>query len=131
VTAGNIAVSPTQWGSLKDITDIPPLGAEDQSCLNDLYAVLKKHGKAERFGIMLAHKHFDLADDETLLEFTDPETRTLTITTVKKGCEELAHSIQTSWLLCEGDDHQVVTECFNSCWTDVQGNHNRTHRRGS
>lgn len=128
MSESQIAVSPMQWAPLKDIDDVAPLDVSDQACLKDLYEVLKRHGKVERFGVMLVHKHFDMEDDETLLEFCDPTTKTLTIRTVKTNSTDLARSVQTSWLLRENDSHEVVTECWSNCWKNVHGNHESTHR---
>lgn len=53
------------------------LGAEDAAFVRDLVAVLEKHGNLNRFGLCLLHDHFPLADDEVLVETSEPETRTL------------------------------------------------------
>jgi hypothetical protein len=68
---------PMNWNDLPDIEDLEP-ASEEESCLAEVQEVLERHGKAGRFGIVLLHKHFELADDEVMMETWDPSTRTLT-----------------------------------------------------
>lgn len=70
-----IIIEPMQWNSLSHIADVPPIGDSDAACLEEVRQVLLKHGQVERFGLSLLHSHFDLADDEVLLETTDVERR--------------------------------------------------------
>ena len=117
-------VSP--WNRLKDIHDVEPIGTEDHACLAEIREVLNRHGKRERFGVALLHKHFDLAHDEMLVEETDVEARTLTIKPI--ATSEAPATIQTIWMLLEGDN-QAMMGCMQYCGKDVQGNHGSFHRR--
>lgn len=56
---------------------MPPFAASDLTCLKEVQEVLERHGKHHVFGINLLHKHFDLAEDEIMLETQDPVERTL------------------------------------------------------
>jgi hypothetical protein len=67
------------WNDLPDIDEIDPVeGTEEEACLAEVQEVLERHGKTARFGLVLLHKHFDLADNEVMMEDWDPASRTLT-----------------------------------------------------
>ena len=55
------------------------LQADDMACFSELRAVLERHGKLERFGVVLLHHHFPLREGEILLESTDSSRRTMTL----------------------------------------------------
>src|SRR4051812_15073087 len=76
-------MAPMQWADLKDIDEVEPIGESDSECLAEVREVLKKHGKRDRLGVALLHKHFDMAGDEVLVEYSDKEERVLTIKPVK------------------------------------------------
>ncbi|WP_077920566.1 hypothetical protein [Spirosoma sp. 209] len=115
----------TQLSELTDIHDVEPLNDSDYDCLTEIRDVLKKHGRQERFGVMLLHKHFDIASDEVLVEYTDIAGRMQTIKPEKKG-STLLNTIETSWILGDGD-RIAMTICNTRCWKDVHGNHNSQH----
>lgn len=70
---------PVTWNDLPDIQDVPRLDDDDHACLKELGDVLRRHGKTRRFGAALLHNHFQLADDELLVEHCDFPSRTLTV----------------------------------------------------
>jgi hypothetical protein len=122
-----LTMAPTQWGRYKDIEDLEPINDADLDCLAEVSEVLKKHGKRERFGVALLHKHFDMNRDEQLVEYTDAEARILTIKPIKKG--EAGKTIETIWELGDGEDgRKVFLGCRVTCWTNVHGNHSRSHQ---
>jgi hypothetical protein len=122
-----LMIAPTQWSRYKDIEDVEPINDGDLDCLAEVSEVLKKYGKRERFGVALLHKHFDLAADEQLVEYTDAEARLLTIKPIK--CSEAGQTIETIWELGDGQDGRKVSlGCAQSCWTNVHGNHSRSHQ---
>ena len=55
-----LEVAPMQWGLLKDLDDVGSINDSDVDCLAEVREVLKKHGKRERFGVALLHRHFDM-----------------------------------------------------------------------
>ena len=73
-----------QWVDLDKLTDVEPLNDADLKCMAEVREVLKKHGKRERFGVALLHKHFEMDDNEVLLEYSDHENRELKIQAVPK-----------------------------------------------
>lgn len=119
-------MAPIQWSRYKDIHDVKPINDEDLDCLAEVSAVLKRHGKRERFGVALLHKHFDMQADEQLVEHTDVVGRVLTIKPVKQI--DAGQTIQTIWELGDGENgHKVHLGCRQYCGKDVQGNHNSFH----
>jgi hypothetical protein len=87
-----------------DVDDVQPLDAADLPCLAEVRDVLAKHGKLDRFGVRLQHRHFDLAASEILLETCDPETRTLVSTPVDATGFEPGSVLETAWRLSSGED---------------------------
>ena len=110
-----ITVSPMQWKNVNDINNMDhQLNREDAECLAELREVLSKYDRLERFGITLIHKHFELSEDETLLETIDERNRVLTIKPVQKS--SITSGVQTQWCLASQDPTQW---CQTSCiWTD-------------
>ena len=80
-----VVVESMQWSALNHIADLTPINDGDADCLSEIRQVLAKHSKLERFGVSLLHSHFDLADDEMLLETTDVEKREHYVRPVKKS----------------------------------------------
>jgi hypothetical protein len=91
-----IILEPVQWHRLLAVEDVDPLNDGDYSLLRELGEVLLRHGKAERFGICLLHKHFDLAPDEELVEETDADTR-VSILRVHTAQPGRVDSVETMW----------------------------------
>lgn len=121
-----LEVVPTQWGRLKDIHEVEPINDGDLDCLAEVRQVLKRHGKQERFGIALLHKHFEMYDGEILVEETDVQGRVLTIKPVKQ--EVAGNTIETIWQLTDGE-HRAMLGCRQYCGADIHGNHNSFHRQ--
>jgi hypothetical protein len=119
--------TPFQWADLKDIDDVEPLNDADRQCLEVIRYVLEKHRKLARFGVMLIHEHFELEDDEVLVEFTDDRQRTLFIKPVKRS--EVGRSIETNWIFA-GDGIEAVTRCVVYCKVWASGAHcGEEHRK--
>jgi hypothetical protein len=86
--------------SLPRFEEAEPLGPQDAVFVQELVAVLERHGNLERFGLCLLHDHFPLAEDEILAETTDAKTRTLH-TRVEK-VNKTRHSKPTQWRFLPG-----------------------------
>lgn len=101
------------YAQFEHIDTIPELGPEDQQCLDELRSVLARHNRLDRIGICLLHQHFDLADDEIMLESCDEANRTLHLRPAKRVDLRDEDTIYTSWSLgantalqaCEKKDH--------------------------
>jgi hypothetical protein len=79
----SLSLSCVSWNDLPNIDDTPHLDSEDERCLNEIRAVLLRHGKASRLGVAVLHQHFQLESDEVLVEHCDPSLRTLTSKPIK------------------------------------------------
>ena len=119
----HVAPQPLQYRPLSDIDEVEPLGKEDEACVQEMKAVLKKHNALQRFGICLLHDHFPLRDDERLVEVCDKANRTLTIKPVKKSECSDAKLIETSWRLDVAD---AVVACTVACHSSSAG-HDQQH----
>lgn len=91
------------WGEINHIDNVRPIDDEDLPCLNEIFEILKKHNCIDRFGVALLHKHFDLQEDEVLLETTDVAGREQWIRPIKESyLKENRIEAQTT-LVCYSD----------------------------
>jgi hypothetical protein len=121
----SLTLSPMQWGQLRDIEDVEPLNEGDYACLAEVREVLKKHKKRDRFGVALLHKHFNLDEDEVLMESTDKENRVLTIQPEARNAT--GKSIETIWKLQDGK-FETMTWCEQKCTYGMNG-HDKGHKK--
>jgi hypothetical protein len=124
MASATLEVAPTQWANLKDIHEVEPINEGDLDCLAEVRNVLKKHGKQERFGIALLHKHFDMEADEILLEESDVEGRVLTVKPVKRTLA--GNTIETIWQLMDGE-HHLMMGCRQYCSESEFSKHRSFH----
>ena len=105
---------------------VEPLSMQDKECFKEIRDVLKKHNMLERFGVALLHKHFDIADDEMLVESIDEENRTQIIKPLKKSVVEQMEGqiLETCWSLKEGNE--VIQGCYMAC-VYSNGKHSNQH----
>ncbi|WP_086829611.1 hypothetical protein [Allokutzneria sp. NRRL B-24872] len=99
---------------LPDIDEVPPLSEADRPCFDELRAVLAKHDALGRFGVALLHEHFEVADDEILVETIDVATRTLTSRPEKIADLGAYTSVETSWRL-DDPDTIPMARCTSAC----------------
>ena len=89
------------WGEINHIDNVRPIDDEDLPCLNEIFEILKKHNCIDRFGVALLHKHFDLQEDEVLLETTDVDGREQWIRPIKESyLKENRIEAQTTLVCC-------------------------------
>lgn len=118
----NLVLETVQWSSLPDIDEVKPISVEDRSVLEEIREVLMRHNHTERFGICLLHRHFDLAEDEMAVEYTDVESRTSKVV-VETSNLSGTNVIETVWRFAKNGP-ESVTRCVSSCV------YNKSHRRG-
>lgn len=125
--AAQIVLETMQWSSLHNIDDVSPINDRDQACLDELRLVLARHNAGTRFGLHLIHKHFELAQDEVLVEYTDESNRTLNCR-VEKLADVQASStmIETQWRF---DSKAASMVCHSYCNWDH--GHSQRHQRKS
>lgn len=93
----------------------------------EIREILKRHGVEKKYGLVLLHKHFDLADDEILMEYTDMENRTLITKPTPRRDISAANAIETVWSLETGN---MTTACVGFCYYyPSTGQHRGTHEQ--
>lgn len=112
---GKIQIMPTHWASLRYMSDVKPLNESDAPCLEEIRRVLEKHGRLERLGVTLLHRHFEVADDEIMVEEINFGDRTLVVRPIKKGT--IGPCVETAWQLNAGDAIQTCAKqhCYSTC----------------
>ena len=121
-TSTAIAIQPMQWSEVPDINAVQEFSAEDERCFREIRDVLKKYNALDRFGLTLVHTHFDINDDEVMVETTDVEARTQLVRPMKKtALGDQRYSI-TNWRLAEGEN-VVARTCI--CTRTDQGHPGR------
>jgi hypothetical protein len=92
-----------QWSQLPRINEVDRgLDASDRECLREVAQVLRAHGKEWRFGVNLLHSHFDLGEDEVLLETNDVRDNSLWIRPIPKAEVANEDIVETAWCLADG-----------------------------
>jgi len=114
----------TTLPALPDIDEVGARSEADDACFAELRAVLERHDALGRFGITLLHQHFDIGDDELLVEEVDVESRTLTICPVSRAEVTGARVKETNWRL---DSDAAVSACtpVQYCYVDNKNDHHR------
>jgi hypothetical protein len=106
------------------IDDVEPVSEQDLACIAEIKDVLRKHNRLSRFGISLLHGHFDVADDEVMVETCDVKERTLLSRPIKKSALDGMTMIETNFRL---DTGSALMTCVSQCHRTAQG-HLWTHR---
>jgi hypothetical protein len=114
----------TNLRGLPDIDKVAPFSTKDEACFKELKEVLQKHNALTRFGISLLHDHFDIDDDEVLVETCDPERRILISQPVKRSDLAGVELVETNWRL---DAEQAIKTCRAACVRGPGGGHIRVH----
>lgn len=120
----SLSVTPMQWKNIRDLSDVEPLSDADLECLAEIRSVLDRYQAVDRFAVHLVHKHFDLAADEILVEYSDAVKRIQTICVEKIADADMQNSIPTTWIL---DGLKPTTICV--CATRA-GSHLGRHETG-
>ena len=111
-----------QWSDLDHIADVKPIDKDDSECLEEIRQVLQKHGALDRFGVALLHNHFDLSEDEMMLETTDAERREHLVRPVKRTFpEENGFTAQTT--IVSFDENGFSQNC--GCDPRTSGHHHK------
>lgn len=113
-----VVLNGLQWSSLEYIDDVRPIDNSDAACLEEIRLVLAKHGNLDRFGIALLHSHFQLADDELMLETTNVEQREHWVRPIKKSSLEQA-GLQPQTTIVRFDESGASQYC--GCCRDKHG----------
>jgi hypothetical protein len=99
----------------------------EASLFGEIRELLKRYGVEKKYGLALLHKHFDLADDEVLMEYTDIENRTLITRPAPRSEASAGNAVETVWSLESGN---VTTACAQFCYYyPSTGEHVRKHEQ--
>jgi hypothetical protein len=105
--------------ALPKIDEVAPVDEGDRAVMDEVRSVLVKHGALQRFGLTLLHSHFDLADDEILVETVDAKERKLTIRPMPvREAMAAGDPFETSWRL---DSPSGEPECLLYCFRSSDG----------
>jgi isocitrate dehydrogenase kinase/phosphatase len=122
VEMSTLVLESMQWADLDHIADVRPIDDQDADCLEEVRLVLQKHDALERFGIALLHSHFDLAEDEMMLETTDAERREHTVRPVRRSYpDDNGFTAQTT--IVRFDEHGYSQNC--GCDPRTSGHHHK------
>lgn len=114
------------YRDLPDIVDAPDMAANEElkGKLERLKEFMRSEGLDKHLGIMLNHCHFDIYDDEVLVETCDEDARTLTIRPVKRNkLASLPDVKQTQWRV---DVNGLLLGCVQYCINTGDG-HSPVH----
>lgn len=107
-----------QWNHLPDIHDVTPLNDHDRACLDAVRDVLAKFDCLDRFGVNLLHKHFEMAEDELLIEQVDEAGRRLVTKPVKLDIVsgQMASAYETQWHWQRNGQGALALICVARCF---------------
>ena len=114
------SILPMQWSALPELAAAPALDGSELACMAVIRDVLARHGKLARFALHLAHRHFELAPGEVLIERPDEAARTQHVTVGRLEDEPGARP--TTWLFDAGP---AMMAAFCTC---AMGDHGHTGR---
>lgn len=106
----SVQIQPMQWAHIPYMgsEELNVFGDDDAECFKDIRDVLIKHNALSRFGVFLIHKHFEVAQDEELTEYTDEAGRTLSIVPKKKAEIEPGSTIPTNWVFSAESENPII-----------------------
>jgi hypothetical protein len=113
-----------QWTNLPELRQTPAFDDSDLDCLEEIRDVLARHGKLARFAVHLAHRHFELAPGEILIERPDPDGRTQHVTVGR--LDDQPEARPTTWLFEEGPEMRLSDAVYCVCVSDP----NKTEQAG-
>ena len=120
------SVSPVKLPDLPSIDEVEPISEKDHTCIREIRAVLEKHKCRSRFGITLLHRHFDVGENELLVEECDQKERLLSTRPVLKTSLSPELAVEASWRL---DTGEVLMACETGCYKIGKGMHDKRHHR--
>lgn len=118
-------IQATQFSSFPHINEVEPLSASDTVILERIKDILLEHGAIDRFGVHLIHKHYDIDDDEIVVEYTDEEKRIqTTIVQHRDVLNSSLRPIETQWRF---NRETASMACVGYC--DYNNGHKYIHNR--
>lgn len=118
----SLTVQPMQWKPIINISEAEGFTSRDAACFKEVRDVMGKYGLLDKYGISLIHRHFDIDDDECLIEKVDVDSRTLSVAPMKKRDLQPNSTTTTMWKLTKGDE---VAEIGCQCYVSSRGHEGR------
>ncbi len=120
-------LNPLLHNELCDISEVQTIKEDDIECLNEIKKIITKHGKERKLGIALLHKHFNISDEEVLVETISTKDRILTTKPISLKEAGKKSLVQTVW--CFSSDKSFAKSCESFCPTGPTGKHygNKDH----
>ncbi|MCB1814472.1 MAG: hypothetical protein KDK04_22530 [Candidatus Competibacteraceae bacterium] len=72
----SLRIIDTNYETLTEISDVPRISPLDEAVLKEIGDIILRYGQQQRFGVVLLHKHFDIAQGEKAVERVDLNSRT-------------------------------------------------------
>jgi hypothetical protein len=117
-----VAIEAMQWKPIIDISETEGFTASDAACFAEVRDVLSRYGLLDKYGMSLIHRHFDIEDDECLVEKVDADARTLSVQPMKKADLKPGSTTVTMWRLTTGEK---VAEVGCQCYVSNRGHEGR------
>lgn len=107
----NLNFFPTMWARFPDIDHLRPIDEKDLEMFQEIKTVLARYDAIERFGITLLHRHFDIKENECILEQTDVDRRRQVIEVTDSASLQKGKVIETQWAFDGGGTLGCVGFC--------------------
>lgn len=120
-----IHLETVDWALMNHIDDVEEISDNDYEVLKEIGDVIRKHGREEKFGVCLLHKHFDLEKGQRMFEETDFENKKLVSRIVSEEEYSDKDVIETAWRF--SGDIETVTVCEKVCHYFL--GHKQRHQR--
>jgi len=120
-----IQLETVQWNTMPHIDDVDSISDGDYEVIREIGEVLRRHGREEKFGVCLLHKHFNLKEGERMCEETDFENKMLISRIASASDYSEKEIIETMWRFPRGI--QAVTVCERVC--DYFLGHKSRHKK--
>ena len=117
------------------VDEVAPVSDADDAVFAEIRAVLARHNALDRFGVSLPHDHFQIDEDEILVESCDLDTRTLVSRPMKKADLAGEPLLETNWTLdvphpvdASPTPHKAAIKTCRAVCQPVRGSgHSRLH----
>jgi len=74
----------------------------DKPLFRDIRDSLLAYDALDKFGLFLVHKHFEIAEDEEMVEFVDFEKATIVVRPAHRSGLEMSEMVPTNWIFEPG-----------------------------
>jgi hypothetical protein len=109
-----LLIRPMQWANLPELHHTAALDDSDLDCLEEIKASYPVTG-TRPLAVHLAHRHFQFAPGEILIERPDPNARTHHVTI--GSLDDETESRPTTWLFAEGPELRL-SDAVYCCVSD-------------